>query len=437
MTMVDRPLKIAKAPLDFEFWLVGFAVFISVIWNRFLPYTLLIAFIFWVIRRFSLGYFSVRTPIDWSVCLLLVMVLVSIFVTSLPEKTLPQFYRVASGIALCYAIVNWTNTRQRLRLVILLIVLAGIAISLIAPFSVTWSTSKLLFIPIGIYERFITIVSDTVHPNVMGGNLILILPLPISILIFGWKEIRWGERIIYGLAVLVMTLVILLTKSRGTWVALIAILMAITLFRWRFGWIIILASIGVATFVIFLLGFNDFLEVITANDALIGIEGRLDIWWRAILMIQDFPITGIGLGTFMDIADKFYPFFLFPPGKIIHAHNLFLQIAVDIGLPGLVAWVAIFISIWTMNWRNYRQGVVQKNRLDAGLGAGLMCCLLALIIHGLTDAVTWGFIRTAPMVWAIWGVSETLYYLQQYPSVYNRPISQGETQFQVEQGNSL
>ena len=46
-------------------------------------------------------------------------------------------------------------------------------------------------------------------------------------------------------------------------------------------------------------------------------------------MIQDFPFSGIGAGTFESVANVLYPFFLAgPDAKIPHAHNLLLQVAV-------------------------------------------------------------------------------------------------------------
>jgi len=425
MTLVERGRLFTNRLLEYEFWLVGFAVLISIIWTSFLPFTLVISFSFWIMRGLNRGYLTIHTPSDLSIGLFCLMVFVSLIATTFPEKTIPQIFRALSGVLLFYAIVNWTNSKPRIRLVFLILILAGIILSLFAPFSVSWSTSKLLFIPGSIYERFAAIVSDTVHPNVMGGNLVLLLPLPLSILIFGWKDIRRGERIISGLAVVLMTIVIILTKSRGTWVALIAVLMLITVLRWRFGWIFIIFAAFFLIIAISFMGWPDFIEAITANDALIGIEGRIDIWSRAVFMIQDFPLTGTGFGMFMDVADKLYKFFLFSPGKIIHAHNLFLQIAVDVGLPGLITWIAIFLSFCLINWRIFRYAVNEGNTLQAGIGVGLLCSSVALAVHGITDAVTWGFIRTAPMVWAIWGVSVTIFYLQQYPAIYKKPISEG------------
>lgn len=316
MTLIERVRLLANGLLDTEFWLVGLAVFISVIWTGFLPFTLLISFSFWIIRKFSRGYLTIHTPIDLSVGLLCLMVFISMIITTLPEKTIPQIYRAVSGVFLFYAIVNWTNSKPRLRLVILAFTLAGFIIALFAPFSVTWNIGKLVFIPKAIYERFTAFVSDTVHPNVMGGNLILLLPLPLSILIFGWKHLSWWSRIYFGLAVLVMTFVILLTKSRGTWIALTAVVILITLLRWRIGWVLIIIGTGILVVSIFLIGFTDFIEILTANDALIGIEGRIDIWSRAVFMIQDFPITGIGFGIFMDIADNLYNSFSFQLGRL-------------------------------------------------------------------------------------------------------------------------
>ena len=124
-------------------------------------------------------------------------------------------------------------------------------------------------------------------------------------------------------------------------------------------------------------------------------------------MAQDFPFTGVGMGTYSEVADLMYPFYLKGEGIIHHAHNLFLQIAVDLGLPGLVAWLASLGIVCYITWKVYasREWMEHYSRLIAALGAGLLCSQLALVVHGLTDAVTWGMIRPAPLVWALWGLA--------------------------------
>jgi putative inorganic carbon (HCO3(-)) transporter len=122
-------------------------------------------------------------------------------------------------------------------------------------------------------------------------------------------------------------------------------------------------------------------------------------------MIRDFPFTGIGIGSYVEVGDILYPFFLFVPGQIVHSHNLFFQVAVDLGVPGLVAWLVVFLMANKMAWQIYRQARIRKDYWAAGLGAGLLGSQIALAVHGLTDAVTWGMVRTAPLVWALWGLA--------------------------------
>ena len=56
-------------------------------------------------------------------------------------------------------------------------------------------------------------------------------------------------------------------------------------------------------------------------------------------------------------------------------------------------------------WQVYRTGRVQGDEWLSGVGAGLLCSQVALAAHGLVDAVTWGMVRPAPLVWALWGIT--------------------------------
>lgn len=84
-----------------------------------------------------------------------------------------------------------------------------------------------------------------------------------------------------------------------------------------------------------------------------------------------------------------YPFLVNPVG-IPHAHNLFLQIAVALGLAGLIAWLAIVISVIAGTWAVYRRGRSTGDSEITGTAAGLLCSQGALVLHGLIDATMWG-----------------------------------------------
>ncbi len=159
------------------------------------------------------------------------------------------------------------------------------------------------------------------------------------------------------------------------------------------------------------LGMSRIQEIAFSSGAISGWDGRKEIWSRAIYMIQDFPFTGVGMGSYGFVADALYPLFSFAPGAILHAHNLFLQIGVDLGIPGLIAWLAILLVVIALSWKQYRYGRVHQNVQCAALGAGLLSSQLALVVHGMTDSVTWGMVRPAPLVWAIWGLAVAGWYV--------------------------
>jgi O-antigen ligase len=75
---------------------------------------------------------------------------------------------------------------------------------------------------------------------------------------------------------------------------------------------------------------------------------RITIWLTSLRIFLDHPITGIGFGNFMG----FYEQYVRVPTKIFgHAHNDFLNVAVNAGIIGFSA----FIWLWVKAWRSLRR----------------------------------------------------------------------------------
>ena len=121
-------------------------------------------------------------------------------------------------------------------------------------------------------------------------------------------------------------------------------------------------------------------------------------------MIEDFSFSGIGMGGYKDLADLMYPLFTVTTTNQ-HAHNLFLQVGVDLGIPGLLAWSAIAMLVTLRAWQVYRYGRTIGDGWTAGVGAAMLGSQIALFAHGMVDAVTWGMVRTAIIPWALWGLT--------------------------------
>ena len=156
---------------------MALAVGLSFLAPRLLPLALAVALFFWPVRRLTAGRLTRRTPVDGSILLLLLLVPVTLWATALPNLTRPQVLRLLTGMALLYAVINWTDTPGQLRWVAMGFILINLLIGLLAPFSVLWIVNKFSFLPGGLYDRLPPLLADTAHPNVMAGTLVILAPI--------------------------------------------------------------------------------------------------------------------------------------------------------------------------------------------------------------------------------------------------------------------
>jgi putative inorganic carbon (HCO3(-)) transporter len=138
------------------------------------------------------------------------------------------------------------------------------------------------------------------------------------------------------------------------------------------------------------------------------IEQRLELWDRAIYGIMDFPFTGMGMNTFRKVVHVLYPLFLISPDvDVASCHNQLLQTALDLGVPGLVAYVALLAAAITMGiqvWRQSREAWIRAS------AQGLVCGILAQQVFGITDAIPLGA-KVGIFYWIVVGTLAAMYRL--------------------------
>jgi putative inorganic carbon (HCO3(-)) transporter len=141
----------------------------------------------------------------------------------------------------------------------------------------------------------------------------------------------------------------------------------------------------------------------------IGIAGRVEIWSRAIYAIQDFPYTGCGLDAFRKVVQILYPLFrVSPDADVGHAHNIFLQTALDLGLPGLIGYVGLLAVAGACCWRVARRASRGTGRAALRPTAlGLAAGLVALHTDGLMNALALGT-KLAVVLWVALGLVAAL-----------------------------
>jgi putative inorganic carbon (hco3(-)) transporter len=388
------PVRLA---LRAEIWVVGVCVAASVFLRWMLPVAVVVALLFWLLRWFAADLPMHQTPVDWAFGVLLALVPVTLWITPVPDVTQAQVYRLVTGMALLYAVVHWANTRGRWLLLVAGVVGFGVLLALIAPFSMVWIGGKASFLPETIYTHLVSALPFNIHPNVLGGYLAMVLPIPVALLVAGWPSLSWIVRVLLAVAIVLMGGVLLLTQSRGAWIALAVALAVLVVLVWRWGKVALAIAAVVGTGI-----------VLSPAGALVrdrafwaSSEHRLVIWADVLGLIQEHPLVGIGLGAF----PHSYPLVINPFGRVVHAHNLFLQVALDMGVVGGGAWLAIALFVLVAAWGIYRAGQAAGDDWLVGLGIGLLGSQLALLVHGMLDCVIWVQVETAAVVWGIWGVT--------------------------------
>jgi putative inorganic carbon (HCO3(-)) transporter len=390
-----------------------------------------------------------RSPINAALLLMFCMVLVSLWATYDIAVSLPKICGMVLGVGAFFVVVREAERPRGWTLSLLVFLGIGLGIAALGVFGTSWFSSKIsLFDPITArLPRFITGLQGAesgFQPNEVAGALLWVLPLMIAIsvaLFFfphaqkngkaraqrkDWLEKMRGKRlvgvIIFCLAAtFFVAAVFLLCQSRGGYIGLALTLPVLVIIalprRWR--WYTLIALVVLAIVLGFLVS-NHWEAVriwvtgstLAADPALSlnTLEGRLEIWSRAIYGIQDFPFTGMGMNTFRKVVPVLYPLFTIGPGiDIGHAHNEFLQAALDLGIPGMIAFLALYIgAFWMLAdiWRTTRQPSLNTEHwslvtrfLALGLGGGL----LAHLLYGLTDAVALGA-KPGVLFWMLLGL---------------------------------
>ena len=335
-----------------------------------------------------------RTAVDWPNVLLLLLLPVGLWASTDRSVSWPVIYKVIAGFAIFYGLAGLAGSRW-LGTLPWLTLAASVSLALVVLFGTNWATAKLPWMPAAVYELLPTMQlpgrTQGFHPNVAGGALAYLL-LPAVALAF-WSQRRLLQALA-ALTALMLALALLLSQSRGAWLGVAAGLLlmpALPYRRWRIGAAALLASTLVLGLILGPERMQGLLfPAVVAEEAAVNtLPGRLELWTRAVAMVRDFGVAGAGPGQFEQMTLVLYPpFFTGLQGNFFHAHNLYLQAAIDFGVLGLMALLALLLGVGaaivaaTRCW----SAIAATDRSTAALAIGVFGSLLALIVHGLVDA---------------------------------------------------
>ena len=357
----------------------------------------------WAIRFLATGRVTAPTPMDGALALLFVTSLAALLVSPSPAQGTPRFWTVFYHLALFYALVVGLRTWKACRVVGDLLVAAGLGVAILAVVGTDWYFAHTMRLPI--FEHFPALVRDPsdsqfFNPRVMGMALSVLVPLPISLALSGGTR---GRRLVGAAVALVMVAVLILTQAVQALAGLAVALFVLAV--WRSRWFLLIIPVGMASAGAAVLAYGPqklAVDLLSIDHPLgVGVVLRLDIWSRAWALIRDMPYTGIGLDAFPFVQSNFYTGFVIGPEA--HAHNLFMQAVLDMGVPGLFGLLWLLIAFGWMVIRGSRRIEDRDTRaLLIGTAAGVG----AFVGNGLVDS-PWST-KPGVLVWVVMGLGVAL-----------------------------
>jgi len=98
------------------------------------------------------------------------------------------------------------------------------------------------------------------------------------------------------------------------------------------------------------------------------VKGRFSNWQTAALMVQDHPIFGIGIGRIFRLFANYNRLVGgAPEGARFSAHNTFLNVAAEMGIVGLVAFLTLLGVTFMVAIRTLRRAAASGETTDRGV----------------------------------------------------------------------
>jgi O-antigen ligase len=122
------------------------------------------------------------------------------------------------------------------------------------------------------------------------------------------------------------------------------------------------------------------------TEALTSSSLRVEIWQMSLPLIRQYPWLGTGFGGFQA---NYVPYAIPDEAVLAHAHNLWLSLAAEAGIPVMILLTSIVGWICYRAVQTYRLGrlPLEAQPLLVGYGLGFLACtLFALFDIAFFDA---------------------------------------------------
>ncbi len=378
---------------------VEFGVFITLFMAPIVPTMIvvglcLLCFMSLIIKSLTTKKFTWQ--LDGMGLMVIVMILIYMLasVTSFAPFKSIQIWAVYFAFMIFYfVIINTIKTKNQLFNLLKIFAVSAVLVCLygIAQYIFGWNVKQAWMDEEMFEDIKMRIYSTLENPNVLGEYILLTLPVCISLM---WTAKKALPRIVYGGMSLILALALVLTFSRGCWLGIMAAATVFITFATGKLWGLALIALPIVPFILPESIINRFTSIGDMSDS--STSYRVYIWMGTLLMLKDFWISGIGLGTEAFTQD--YPFYSYNGIVAPHPHNLFLQIITESGVIGL----AVFLLLLFLFFKNLVVGYQyfgKGNKFSVAM-VGIASAVVGFLLQGMFDNCFYNY-RVFMIFWAV------------------------------------
>jgi O-antigen ligase len=325
------------------------------------------------------------------------------------DRVMANLIEFARNFITYIAVINTITTRQRMRVALWLLLAMGVVLASLTLYQSLTQDFTNNFGGLAQYRvSEISAGTDAPRPggqfgdaNYYGQSLLILLPLALYL---AFEERRVLPRLLGAGAALILLAAIVYTYSRGDALAVIAMLGAAILYKKPNPVFLIVGGIAlVASLPLLPPNYLDRLTTVIAtaqgneqtiyNEA--SIRGRAGATQAAIAMFIDHPLVGVGRENYTLYELEYISgTSLAYQAKSIPPHDLYLEIAAEHGILGLIVVGGLLLTAWRALIEARRRflagGDRQQAELAAWMAIGFFGYLVSsLFLHGAYLYLLW------------------------------------------------
>ncbi len=318
-----------------------------------------------------------------------------------PRATLLEFFRYSTYVLFYILAVHILIDKIMLRKTVLIIIIFG---SILAFSSIL---QAYLTHDMALWIRYCpdrsTIMGPFINRNHYAGLMEMIFPLSLALFLFHkprtdgvnffksiieiFKQEKANIHILIGTGALLIIISVFVCLSRGGIISICIGLLFFVLLSFKkkqshnnsFLIIILIIITGLS---ISWFGWNNINDRFARIDSSGGdlALGRFQYWEDSKKIIDNFPVTGSGFGTFSDIYPSFQS--IEETADLQHAHNDYIELLTE---GGLIGFFLTFCVLFTIFYKTYKSFILRKDAYSILIYIGSITGMFSILIHSLSD----------------------------------------------------